>query len=263
MKKSTVLLGLALSGVLLSTGTLQASAATEKSTTTEGKVIFKTQGDDSEGEVTKPDTDEEIITPETGGNTKGPLRFNQVPNFDFDTVEIRSETRANSALIDKYTKEGSTDKNDISHFVQVEDVRGEKADWSVSVASSKFIPSVNTNPTLDKTHIEFTQGKLFNTRMSDAEIATSVTKYDTKLVVGNDNAAVKLMETAAGKDTDSSKTSLVFNNSYTEANPAAGSETKDGKVYNPGVKLNTIGSDEKVKGETYTATLTWTLTSAL
>lgn len=263
MKKTKLITTLALGGLLLSVGALNAAAANNEASTN-GTVEFKTQDETSTGVVTKPDTEGEIIEPETGGKTKGPLRLTHVPAFDFGQVDISSDTVFANAILEKYNNVGETDKHDISHFIQVEDVRGIKSGWKVSVTSSQFLPSDATkNKPLANTHIVLQEGKLFNTRMDAAELATTVEGFTKKTAITNDGSAIDLLNTVATKNTDSSKTSLIFNDAYTGEEADAGSVIKDGKATNPGVQLKAVGTDEKAKDETYTATLTWSIVDAM
>ncbi|MBP1040079.1 WxL domain-containing protein [Vagococcus sp. BWB3-3] len=255
-------------GMLLTTAILgaafEASAATVE---TQGDVIFKTQGDTSTGEVTKPETEDEIIVPEIPNGSKGTLRVNHISDYHFGEIEIKSDSYTVDALMDRYVdKDDATNtKKDISHYIQVEDVRGEQKGWTLSVKANPFTPE-GGGKALEQTYIELTQAKLSNTRMSGTDIAGAVNVFDgaasKNLTLGQ---SVEIMSTKAGKNTDSSKTSLVFNESYTEANPAAGATSREGETgqYNPGVKLHAIGTDEKLVGKTYVAKLEWTLADGI
>lgn len=260
MKKTKLITTLAVGGILLSAGALNAAANND--TTTNGSVQFDTQNETSTGIVTKPETEGEIIEPETGGQTKGALRLTHVPDFDFGVVNIASENVLANAILEKYKNAGQADLHDISHFIQIEDVRGIKSGWKVSLSASKFLPSDVNNQPLANTHIVLQQGKLFNTRMDTAEIATTVEGFTKGTAIKNDGSQIDLLNTVATKNTDSSKTSLVFNDAYTGAAADAGSIVKDSKATNPGVQLKAVGTDEKAKDETYTATLTWSIVDA-
>lgn len=261
MKKTKLIATLAMGGILLSTGALNAAAA-DNEITTNGSVQFDTQDETSTGIVTKPETEGEIIEPETGAQTKGPLRLTHVPDFDFGKVNIASEDVLANAILEEYKNVGQTDLHDISHFIQIEDVRGIKSGWKVSVSSSKFLPSDAANKPLANTHIVLQQGKLFNTRMAAAEIASTVEGFTAGTPITSDGSQIDLLKTVATKNTDSSKTSLVFNDAYTGTATDAGSIVKDSKATNPGVQLKAVGTDEKAKDETYTATLTWSIVDA-
>lgn len=265
MKKQRIYTSILLSGLLLSLGVPSALAANNE-TTTRGTVNFKQQSDDSEGEVTLPDTEEEIIIPETGGKTRGPLRLTHVPDFDFDSLEIASQTIFGNGVLEKYKEEGQNESKDISHFVQVEDVRGDSSGWKLTVSASKFMPSDPANQPLEKSHIILQEGKMFNTRMSDTELLTKVSGFVPGVPITNNNEAVNIFGTISGQHTDSSKTSLVFNDAYTKDTPSAGSIEKGtgatAKLTNPGVQLKAVGTDEKAKDETYVATLKWTIADA-
>lgn len=266
MKRITAFTSLLLGGLLLSAGSTTGMAANENEAATNGTVQFKQQAGDSEGGVTKPGTEEDIIEPETGGHTVGPLRLTHVPDFDFDQMEIASETRFGNALLEKYRDKGAAEVKNISHFVQVEDVRGLKSGWTLTVSATKFMPSNTSNVPLSKSHIVLQQGILKNTRMTDAEISGKVSGFVKGMAITNDRQAVSILGTKPGENTDSSKTSLVFNDSYTKDQTDAGSVTigtgANTKLFNPGVQLQAVGTDEKVKDENYTTTLTWTIEDA-
>lgn len=263
MKKIKFASAIALSSLFVAASALNVAAV---DTTTEGSVNFKQQGDESVGEVILPGTEEEVIVPETGNHSKGPLRFTHVPDFDFSSLEIASETRFGNAILEKYVDKGRTEVKDISHFIQVEDVRGQGGGWKVMVSATKFTPKSALEP-LAKSHIVLKQGKLFNTRLSEAEMAETVTGFESDMAITNDGQAVDVLRTVTGKTTDVSKTSLVFNNSYTKDTPAAGSvevTTETGKkLMNPGAQLKAFGTDMKGKDETYTAIITWSLVDAI
>lgn len=259
-------------GVLASVSVVPfANAAEVGKVDTEGTVIFKQQGKDSVGEVIKPDTGEDVIDPEEGGHTTGPLRLTHVPSFDFDVVEINTKTLLQPALMTKFkdvddvTGAVSSDSEDIVHFAQVEDVRGIKGDWELKVSAGKFIPG-NTvkNSPLDNSHIIFAETQTTNTRITDAtELAARVTTAGNETALPNNGNAISLLKTKAAQHTDVSKTSIVFNSAYTKNNLTGGAVAVDGKLSNPGVKLKAFGTDEKAIDDTYKATITWTLESAL
>lgn len=264
MKSTTTLLGLVLCGTALLISPLVLTEVANAEAKTQGSVQFKTQGDDSTGDVILPGTEEEVIFPETGNHSTGPLRFTHVPDFDFNVVEIESKSVLTNAMTEKYrmlaTDPASLAK-DISNFVQVEDVRGEQKDWSVTVSASPFTAADPKITPLEKTHIVLQEGKLFNTRMTSAEIENAVTHTAKGLTLTTEGKL--LMATTEGANTDSSKTSLVFNNAYSKDEPAGGTTEKEGRLYNPGVQLQVVGTDEKMKDVKYVSTITWTLVSGI
>lgn len=262
MKTTTIGLTLVLSGLLLSVGALnvQAAAVGENASTT-GRVDFEVAGPGSIGNVIKPDTEEEQIVVPGGDFTTGPLRLTHVPAFDFTTMEIASETIFGKAAFEKYTSKTVTEAADIAHFAQVEDVRGGTTDgWTLHVSATPFKTSpADGDLVLDKSAIVLTEGQIFNTRHTGAELTSRVDGFSADTLITNDNQDVQILKTISGQSTNSTKTSLVFNNAYSQADLVGGAT--DG--YNSGVQLKAVGSDEKAKDKEYTATLTWTLAAAL
>lgn len=270
MKKTKIITTLAVSTIVLAS-LAPVSLATSENTTTEGKLIFETVGPGDEGTVVKPDTEAEIIVPEGGNHTTGPLRLTYVPDFDFGKVTLDSKNITASAKFntfketDPVTGQAVGDLKEIAHFAQVEDIRGKKGDWELTVKATKFIPAKTTNKPLDHSHIVLTQGKLFNTT-KQSDIETRVEKLALPTAIPNDNkTSMLVMKTNPGQHTETSKTSVVFNNAYTAQDLVGGvpapQPNKD--RLNPGVQLKAYGTDEKAVDDTYTATLTWTLASTL
>ena len=91
MKKQILATAL-LSGLILVTF-VPAASALDKTADTKGSVQFEKVGENEVGEVVKPDTEdkpENIIVPEGGGNTTGPLRLQHVPDIKFGTVTFKT-----------------------------------------------------------------------------------------------------------------------------------------------------------------------------
>lgn len=266
MKKVKILTGLTLCGMVLSTGVMM-SFADVKETPTDGFIEFKTGGDDMTGEITKPDTEDEFITPnpEEGGNsTKGPLRLSYVPAFNFGTQDISSDTKNYQAVMLHFRAADLKDPVDyadkLPHFIQVVDERGENLQWKVNISQSVFTPDAasvakGAKP-LANTKVIFTEKKLFNTN-NQAGIDTLVEGFATDtLSLEPGGASSELVKTKVGQTTNGSKTSLVFNNAYTAATPITAEK-------NSGVTLEVPKSDVKMDKAKYTAQLIWTLSDTL
>lgn len=265
MKKTKLVLTIALGGLLISTGALSTFAADhDGSGTTTGKVDFEEQGPGSKGPITKPGTPNVIIEVPGGNHTKGPLRLTFVPNFDFGTMEISSDTTWGNAKYLDFNKQNETTTAKISHFAQVEDVRGGTTDgWSLKVSADKFKgrDAANREHILDNSVVQFNEAKVFNTRIANVGDVVDFLTPSVTTVIPNDGAgSLALISTKAGQSTNSSKTSLVFNNDYTAEE--AITEQAQIEKGNTGVQLKSIGDDNKVKGVTYVANLTWTLEAA-
>lgn len=267
MKKSTALLMVALASMMVSTSALTAFAGPNDllKTTTEGKVKFKTVDDKDPGEITKPDTDEEIIEIPEGNYTTGPLRLTFVPNFDFEVMKVKSDTIEGNAKFLDFNKKGEVTTTKISHFAQVEDIRGlTNGDWKLTVAASKFKGKKdNKDVELATSAIQFNEAKLFSTSYADVATRVKPMVPATKKEVPNDGTgSLEIMSTIANAGgTNSSKTSLVFNNAYTK--DEAITTPAEIATGNPGVTLKSVGKDNKLVDVEYTSILTWTLADTL
>nr|WP_315528561.1 WxL domain-containing protein [Carnobacterium maltaromaticum] len=270
MKKQILATAL-LSGLILVTFAPAASAI-DKTADTKGSVQFEKVGENEVGEVVKPDTEdkpENIIVPEGGGNTTGPLRLQHVPDIKFGTVTFKTGNTKHQAILENYTKDGVAGNQAIPQFVQVTDERGDDTGtWKVTVSGTTFKEKVAgggpaTAPELANTKIVVKQQKFFNTV---TDYATPVVSAET-LVSGftgteltiptNGTDSVLVMQTKAGKSTNGSKTSVVFNSDYTAASSYVVGEK------NAGIILDKANGDNIVVDKAYESDLTWTLSDSI
>lgn len=271
MKKASKII---LSAVVLSTSfggvAMNANAAEVSRLETNGKVGFK-EDSNANGPVVKPGSQNPIM-PETGASSQGPLRIEHVPAFNFDTQNISSMNRSYNALYEQFKEVDTTgaaigSPKDIPHFTQIVDERGGVGQWKLKLASGQFINDLDATNILVATHIEFSEGKQYNTNgdayltaeplSTDSILKVITPSASTPIVIGNNGVAVELQSVKTAKTTDGSKTSLVFNSSYAPEIPT------DGGTVNSGVSLVVPGSDIKKKNATYTANLTWTLEDSI
>lgn len=258
MKKNKFAL-VGLSALALSfVATNTVALAESKSAPTIGDVIFE-QDEDGTGGIIKPGTPgdpEDIITPEEGGSTVGPLRINHVPNFHFGTRKLSTEQATYHPTVEKYTQL-STEKY-APHFAQIADARGSMtATWKLTVSGTVFSPGVATNPQLSNSYISLGEETLLNNvydATTPAETLDRVVGFGTAgVTIPTDGSSVAVMSVKAGKNTNSTVTSSVFNATYTKDTVYAATDE------NTGVSLVVPSSDIKVNGETYKSDLTWTL----
>lgn len=263
--KKNILASLLVTGIVLS-GAGVAQAATVGNTNTNAVIEFGVGNIDG-GDITKPDTEEEIITPvEPGGKTKGPLRISFAPHFMFTQGIVKADSAEFNAKVVGYTRNADTTTPKVTEyipqFVQVVDERGLKdgAGWELSMSISDFKDPAGA-VALTNSRVRIYDQKIFNTRMDAAETSATVTGMTKNapnyLELAPNATSVSVMSVPNGKSTNSSKTSSVFNKDYTDASTYAAD------AENEGIKFMAAGKDIKEKDLKYKATITWTLTDTL
>lgn len=267
MKKQAALL---LAGVAIAAlAPIQASA---ESTTAD--VTF-TDGDAASTVFVKPGTGDDLIDPDDGtGATTGALRINWVPNIKFGEVAISVATTNHPSLITTYDDLGeasgavTTTGNKIPQFVQISDTRGTVGGDGYTLKATASIFNETGGHTLDNTRIQFYSYRVTNSTMDkaatggkDEDIAASsisgIAASSTPLATGAVNQLeptqdIVILKTATKGDTDSSVTSLVFDQTYRSDKDYSSATTNDQ------IKLH-VPMGESAKKVNYTSTLTWTL----
>ncbi|MGX7417562.1 WxL domain-containing protein [Carnobacterium gallinarum] len=227
---------------------------------TNADVQFEIDDDSTIGEVIKPGTPELIITPEEGGSTTGPLRINHVPYMHFGTQKISTAKKVYHPTVERYT-EGIEVKY-IPHFVQVADARGSMtATWKLTVSGTVFSPTVSTtNPKLNNTYISLDQGTITNNYYDEqlpVETANILSGIGATKIIPTSGGSLDVLQVQAGKNTNSTISSIVLADGYNESTPYTETDL------NSGVSLHVPTNDIKVNGEKYESTLTWTLADSI
>ncbi|MEF9936429.1 MAG: WxL domain-containing protein [Carnobacterium sp.] len=273
MKKTTLLAGLVLSGLILTTTETCAFAA--ESTTTEGSINFKTG--DVIGEVIKPETPN-VIVPETGGSSAGPLRIQHVPDFSFGTQELAIGNQSFNPTLETYKFKDTSlqagavagETYAIPHFIQVTDARGSNAGWNLTAKATTFTTK-QSNDEMPNATITLQEGKLSNTTYDDTEIANRINTFKGnsnagtgKLTIPTDGNSLLVMQTKTDTKVDTTngtQTSLVLNDLYDKENLGyQATETNTGVQFDKTNKDIAIVTDA---ANAYESIITWTLTDGI
>lgn len=255
---------------LSSTPAIAATAGTKQ---TEGIVTFQAPGGNTGGPIIKPGTDEEVIVPDGGKSTTGPLRIEWVPDLNFGQIEVASIQKYKNVEWSTYSDDSGPANNKIPQFAQVTDERGTNGQWKLLVEQTDaFAPVGNLeNPDLAGTVIEILEQKNYITYQdSESEIQTKLAGLATTPSVStpvripfsqsatsvNGTGPIVIMHTKADQTTDGTKASTVFNNVY-------GPNDSITEADNSGMRLNVPGSDQKKAAEIYNAKLKWTLEDSI
>ncbi|MDF0479203.1 WxL domain-containing protein [Vagococcus sp. PNs007] len=218
-----------------------ANVAPDKLDTT-AKVVFEKEetGGENGGEVTPPGGGGEI-TPPGGGEggetpeTTADLMLTFAPNFDFGTIKLDAKAKEVAAknIIEN-------DKGKVTHFVQVKDIRGTHAGWSLSATATEL---KNGESTLDGgSSIEI---KGFNIMGEEGVEATAPT--GTFASIKFDGSQTPVMSAAANAGEG------IWSGIMGSAPTQTGDTNED-------VKLNLTASDAvKASQGEYTSTITWDL----
>ncbi|MFW7432969.1 WxL domain-containing protein [Vagococcus carniphilus] len=275
MKKMTKRLGVGLVslmgfGVINTVTNVSAEIVGEADTKSDVK--FVAPGPDEEGVIIKPDTPDDKIKPEGGGQTKGALRISHVPDIHFGTQKISSDIETVYTSINERYQELSADGEtldpevySIPHFAQVVDERGQTkgAEWQLLVKATTFKSSNSEVPELTGTYISMKEQQIFNTVHEQSELDKRVIGFDCKTGIKLSSESVEILAVKAGQHTSCTKTSSVFNDSYTSETDYHVDNDYEKDSRNTGIRLHTFAKDIKMKDEVYASTLTWTLNDAL
>ncbi|MBP1040260.1 WxL domain-containing protein [Vagococcus sp. BWB3-3] len=269
MKKTVLVAGIC--ALVLAGGATVNAAEEAKSLTTEGKVQFSPEGDDSTGEVHTPNEDsqegeepEVIELPDQGNSGAGALRIQFVPNLFFKNEESKAARSVSNVNLLKYNLKGETTESVIAPFVQVSDGRGltgAAAKWDLTVKATPFTATGADLPggthVLTNSTIVFGGSTLTSDYMTSAKAAERITGQEASAKTGlatNGTASVSVMKTQAGKDTNGYQVSNVFHDGYEKgATTYAGGNTSGVQFVKP------VGIAPYADVD-YKSTLTWTLT---
>ncbi|MGX7243468.1 WxL domain-containing protein [Enterococcus quebecensis] len=252
MKKIT----LTTAALLISTTVLGAlpAFAVEIPATTNAKVSFKAddQGDGSSTDPTDPEGGGITPDPGEGTSTKGPLRFDFVPNLSFGEQKISGGDKTYHPLMVKATTIATGEKpaapKYVPHYVQVTDNRGTNEGWNVTVSRTDFKTPDETDEVLGAT-LTLANGNIKGNLDADASLVPTIPTKDGKAeVITISDTASNVMTAAANKGMGSWVTSY---------GSEAGTSATD---VNTNITL-AVPAKSKKYAKAYTSTITWTLAS--
>lgn len=242
---------------------------------TDSKVRF------SEGEITgdivRPDdADDELIVPQPEGvKPTGSLAITYAPSFDFGEQKISTKTEtyfAKSMLFYDKKDIGKKTPKYMPSILAVEDARGSKVGWTVSVSASPFVgntPETKQKMLKNATITFDTAKQVYNT--ADTENGQLIINNNYNVHEDTGDTIIETTATPIPAPTDiltayegngAAGTRLVFNQIYSgtlgSSNPTVW--TKD--TLNTNVKLTIPPSAGAEKNIQYTSNLTWELTAA-
>lgn len=249
-----------LTTTILGVGTSAAFAKEANEVTTEGQVQFRSSGaGDGELEVINPETGPDApdveIDPIVPGTT-GPLSIVMAPKMDFGTQVISNQDQVYNMVAEMANLADGTGKVPYVSFAQVQDLRGTNAGWKLHVSLSDF-ESESQNNILTGAEIEFVNSRIQYEGIN-AENAPESHSAGLKLIPGGE--ARPVMTANQGKGAGAS--SVVWGNQQA-LNQQFSSENFDPEediIENDAIQLSVPGSTAK-DATTYTATLTWELTT--
>lgn len=286
--KKQLLATLTISGLILTIGARGASAAVK----TDGKAEFKIETvdpTDPEWGVIKPNPDPTVpdvpmkpttpITPEVVGN----VVLMHAPAFNFGENKIDTGDKDYSAFyetgqdVDPLGAPTGT-AFAIPHFVQVGDGSGLlDTDWDVTVIQDDYFTHMTTGaatvgvPKLSATTIDLYGKTLTNSQHVATDVlegltASAAAKQSIPITTAPAASALTVLnrkDATQGATTATTGTisSVVFQDSYDEADYGTGSAIDPDTERTDAVKLHVPSGQNPVKG-TYETKLTWTLSVA-
>ncbi|MFJ3332797.1 WxL domain-containing protein [Enterococcus sp. NPDC086594] len=251
----------ALSTTVFAGGSTAVFADEVRDVTTEGQVQFRAfdpdeDGDGEDSEVINPDPDgpDVEINPDIPGTT-GPLSIIKVATMNFGTQVISNQDQTYSMVAEMQQltgTEGEDNKVPYVSFAQVQDVRGTNAGWDLQVSLSNFTSNTQNN-VLTGAEIEFVGSRI---QYEGNNVANAPSAHAAGLTLSPTTGARSVMTASRGQGAGSS--SVVWGN-RAELNTQFEDEEIE-TVLNNAIQLSIPGSTAK-DATTYTATLSWELTS--
>ena len=240
-----------LSTTILAGGAIPAFAEEVREVTTNGQIEF-TPNSEEEVEVIPPVVDPEVdIDPEVPG-TVGPLSIVKAVTMNFGSQVISNKDLTYNMVAEMANlKDGSGQVPYVS-FAQVQDLRGSNVGWELQVSLSNFTSNTRNN-VLTGAEIKFLNPSI-QYEGDNAENAPVAHEAELKLIP--EKGAVPVMTAADGKGAGAS--SVIWGDQTNLNTQFADDEIK--VVENDGIQLSIPGSTAK-DATTYTATLTWELTT--
>lgn len=252
MKKTKLITTSLLTVAALSMVTTSTLAAVAGNTTSKGRVEF-TDPEDPDPQPYDP-TDPafppaeiESNGPGEGAGTKGALRFERVPNFDFVQIPISLETKTVGVMDEAYKLKGTTTPFYGAPTVEVTDGRGDAPGWKASVKTDGvFTPT--TGPAI--------VGEIaFNNSVANSYTSAALqadAPAVSNIVLTNQFQPFAVAQAGKGH--------AKWGISYYDG-PAIGKPVNNGATRgeSEAITLKVAGGQKVTKGATYTAVITWQL----
>ncbi|MGX4687027.1 WxL domain-containing protein [Vagococcus sp. JNUCC 83] len=239
----------AVSGVVL---------AADPSTTSKGSVGFSAAStnpkpfDPSDPTVPPKEVDE---NPDgSGKGTTGTLRFDRVPNFNFENIQIGSVDQTANVLEEKFAIKGSDPKEEFysAPTVEITDVRGTAAGWTAFVKTDgKLVSGTSGTPEITGYTLKLNKG----VASSYSGVTTALPTVSTGISL-NETPQI-FAQAAAGTGTASWGISYYDSSTGEQGKPKK--NTTDTPVASDAVTLSVPQGATMHENETYTTTLTWYL----
>lgn len=168
MKKKWIVINLFASVLLVSGLASSVEAANENEAVSKGSVDFKHRTNPEPGpfdptDPTVPPREVEAENKGEGAGTTGLLRFDRVPNFKFETIEIRGQDQTGRVLEELYTVRDSSETFYAAPTVEISDERGTWDGWTA------FVSIEDEFKNIDNPAIESIEG--FQLKLNHAEVA--------------------------------------------------------------------------------------------
>lgn len=240
-----------LSTTILAGGANTVFAEEVREVQTNGQIEF-TPNSDEEVEVIPPVVDPDVeIDPEVPG-TVGPLSIVKAVTMNFGSQVISNQNQTYNMVAEMANLADGSGQVPYVSFAQVQDVRGSNAGWDLQVSLSDFT-STTQNNVLTGAEIELVNPSI---RYEGHNQDNAPVAHPDGLKLLPEEGAVPVMTAAEGKGAGAS--SVIWGD-QTNLNTQF-ADDKIEVVENNAIQLSIPGSTAK-DATTYTATLTWELTT--
>lgn len=254
-KKLKAAVAFAFAATMVFSSVMGVAAADTDISVSDNKITFESGGGgDPTGPVDPEKPDESVILDEVNVKERitdntGELRLDVVPVFDFGTQNNTVGEKIYSAVLPKDLTTSEKDAN-IPYYVQVTDLRGTGAGWTLSAKmTSQFTDTASHS--LDGATIDFTNTAAAS--KSGTVVPTTVTSASQLSYTTANNVGGNLVVIAKAATNEGMGVSAIRFGDTARHN-AAQTVTADKSV-----KL-TIPAATQVYSSTYNATIQWTLT---
>ncbi|MRI75197.1 WxL domain-containing protein [Enterococcus mundtii] len=246
----------ALSTTIFVGGTTAVFADEVREVTTDGRVQFRSAGEeDGELEVIPPETGPDVDIDTEVPETTGPLSIVKAATMNFGTQVISNQDQTYDMVAEMQQLAGTEgDENKVPYvsFAQVQDVRGTNAGWDLQVSLSDFT-SETRNGVLTGAEIEFVGSRI---QYEGSTAANAPSEHADGLKLSPTTGARSVMTASNGQGAGAS--SVVWGDQADLNAQFADDEIET--VTNNAIQLSVPGSTAK-DATTYTSTLSWELTS--
>lgn len=242
-----------LSATILSGGAGIALAQEAREVGTDGKIEFRSPGDeDGELEVVPPEPDPDVeIEPEVPGTT-GPLSIVKATTMDFGSQVISNKDEVYNMIAEKAKLLNSDETIPYVSFAQVQDLRGTNIGWDLQVSLSDF-ESTSQNNILKGAQVELVESRM---QYEGNNIENAPSTHGNGLTLIPNGGAQSVMTATKGQGAGTS--SVVWGNQ--EDLNAQFEDEEVEIVKNNAIRLSVPGATAK-DATTYKSKLTWELTT--